>query len=109
DDFVPPQERLYGGGPNSVRGFRQNELGPIVYLARGYVVVDSTLSGGEPVKYLRASPVSQYDRTVATGGHAAVLGNLELRFPSPVLREPLQLNAFLDVGEVWNRGSSSFH
>ena len=29
--FVPPQERLYAGGPTSVRGFQQNELGDLVY------------------------------------------------------------------------------
>jgi outer membrane protein assembly complex protein YaeT len=109
DDFVPPQERLYGGGPNSVRGFRQNELGPIVYLARGYVAVDTVLGGGETVTYLRASPGNDYDRTVPTGGNAAVVGNLELRFPSPILRDLIQLTAFMDVGEVWNRGSSSFN
>lgn len=107
DNFVPPQERLYGGGPNSVRGFHQNELGPVVYLARRYVAVDTTLPGGATQTYLRASPEHQYDRTVPTGGNAAVVGNLELRFPSPVLRELLQLTAFLDVGEVWNRGHSS--
>ena len=31
-NLLPPQERLYAGGANSVRGFQQNELGPIVYL-----------------------------------------------------------------------------
>ena len=109
NDFVQPQERLYGGGPNSVRGFRQNELGPIVYLARGFAVVDTVLPGGATERYLRANPVNQYDRTVPTGGNAAVLGSVELRFPSPVFSELLQLTTFLDVGEVWNRGQSSFN
>jgi outer membrane protein insertion porin family/translocation and assembly module TamA len=31
-NLLPPQERLYRRGANSVRGFQQNELGPIVYL-----------------------------------------------------------------------------
>ncbi|HEX5580000.1 MAG TPA: POTRA domain-containing protein, partial [Gemmatimonadaceae bacterium] len=44
--FVPPQERLYAGGPSTVRGFQQNELGPVVYLANGYdTVTVSTPSG----------------------------------------------------------------
>ena len=30
--FIPTEERFYGGGPTSVRGFRQNELGPLVYV-----------------------------------------------------------------------------
>src|SRR5688572_21512689 len=38
-DYVPPQERLYAGGPNSVRGFRFNELGPVVYVVDTFTVV----------------------------------------------------------------------
>src|SRR5213079_1417096 len=30
--FVPPDQRFYGGGPNSVRGYARNELGPRVYI-----------------------------------------------------------------------------
>ena len=30
--YVPAQERLFAGGPTTVRGFRQNELGPVVYI-----------------------------------------------------------------------------
>src|SRR5262249_53830294 len=30
--FVPPEQRFYAGGPNDVRGFRRNELGPVVYV-----------------------------------------------------------------------------
>jgi outer membrane protein insertion porin family/translocation and assembly module TamA len=30
--FIPQQERLYAGGANTVRGYKQNELGPVVYL-----------------------------------------------------------------------------
>ncbi|MBL8960449.1 MAG: BamA/TamA family outer membrane protein, partial [Gemmatimonadetes bacterium] len=29
--FIPPQERLYAGGPTSVRGFLPNQLGSLVY------------------------------------------------------------------------------
>src|SRR5207247_3282347 len=32
--FVPPDQRFYGGGPNSVRGYARNELGPRVYVQR---------------------------------------------------------------------------
>ena len=31
--FVPPEERLYAGGAASVRGFQQNELGDLIYIA----------------------------------------------------------------------------
>ncbi|MEP6905073.1 MAG: POTRA domain-containing protein, partial [Gemmatimonadales bacterium] len=30
--FIPPQERLYAGGPTTVRGFSQNELGSAIYI-----------------------------------------------------------------------------
>ena len=31
-NFVPPEQRFYAGGPNDVRGFERNELGPVVYV-----------------------------------------------------------------------------
>ena len=45
NSFVPPEQRFYAGGPNDVRGFNRNELGPVVY-----VVTDSALRsvGGNP-------------------------------------------------------------
>ena len=30
--FIPPEQRFYAGGPNDVRGFDRNELGPVVYV-----------------------------------------------------------------------------
>ena len=30
--FIPPEQRFYAGGPNDVRGFERNELGPVVYV-----------------------------------------------------------------------------
>ena len=43
--FIPPQERLYAGGPTSVRGFSQNELGSAIYIAQSYRVVLPAESG----------------------------------------------------------------
>src|SRR5689334_6400244 len=34
--FIPPQERLYAGGPTTVRGFSQNELGSLIYISGTY-------------------------------------------------------------------------
>ena len=31
-NFIPPEQRFYAGGPNDVRGFERNELGPVVYV-----------------------------------------------------------------------------
>src|SRR5213078_5412289 len=69
--FVPPDQRFYGGGPNSVRGYARNELGPRVY------VTDSIEVAGGDTTYrnLQAS---------ATGGNAIFVANAEFRCPTPL-------------------------
>jgi hypothetical protein len=108
---VPPQERLFGGGPTTVRGFRQNELGPAVYIPSRYdtVRVNGAL-GGSPSNpadtvFFRARPDSVSIRTVPTGGNALVVANVEARFRSPIYPELIQWTAFADMGQVWNRGT----
>ena len=100
EEFIPPQERLYAGGASTVRGFAQNELGPVVY------VVDDTMtvpSGTDPaVRYLRPRDRTGYD-AVPTGGNTMVVGNLELRAPAPIYGDVAQLTLFTDVGQVWSR------
>jgi outer membrane protein insertion porin family/translocation and assembly module TamA len=106
DGFVPPQERLYAGGPSTVRGYRQNELGPIVYLANSYVERD-TVVNGTPTRTFVVDSTGRYDRVVPTGGDFVVVGNLELRVPSPVLPHLLQFVLFTDVGELWSRNGDA--
>jgi outer membrane protein insertion porin family/translocation and assembly module TamA len=103
--FVPPQERLYAGGPTTVRGFAQNELGSAIYigLPNGFAVVPP--SPTVPVTTLQDTTEGDYGRVVPVGGNALLVGNLELRLRSPVLPELLQWTIFTDAGEVWNRGS----
>ncbi|HLB81654.1 MAG TPA: BamA/TamA family outer membrane protein [Gemmatimonadales bacterium] len=88
--FVPPDQRFYGGGPNSVRGYARNELGPRVY------VTDSVEVNGADTTYrnLRAS---------ATGGNAMFVANAELRFPTPLFPDRMRVALFADVGQVWER------
>lgn len=100
NSFIPPQERLYAGGPTTVRGFRQNELGPAVYIVNKYSEVHEN---GET--YYRADSASVYERVVPTGGNTLVVGNLELQIPSPVAPRLLQLAMFADAGRLWNRGT----
>jgi len=100
--FVPPQERLYAGGPTTVRGFAQNELGAAIYIANDYDVFPPTAT--TPVTTLQDTTTA-YRRVVPVGGNALLVGNLELRLRSPVLPELLQWTIFTDAGEVWNRGS----
>lgn len=96
--FIPPQERLYAGGPTTVRGFRQNELGPAVYIVNGYSEVRE---GGR--LYYRADSGSVAERVVPTGGNTLVVGNLEMQLPSPVAPRLLALAIFVDAGRLWNR------
>ncbi|MCC6242385.1 MAG: BamA/TamA family outer membrane protein [Gemmatimonadaceae bacterium] len=100
--FIPPQERLYAGGPTTVRGFRQNELGPAVYIVSRPALVDE---GG--VTYYRTDSASIAERVVPTGGNTLFVGNLEVQVPSPFAPQLLQWALFTDAGRLWNRGNSA--
>jgi outer membrane protein assembly complex protein YaeT len=91
--FVPPDQRFYAGGPNSVRGYTRNGLGPRVYWT------DSLEVSGTDTTYknIRASP---------TGGNTVFTANLELRVPSPIFPDRVRLGLFVDVGQVWERGDT---
>ncbi|HEY6222748.1 MAG TPA: BamA/TamA family outer membrane protein [Gemmatimonadales bacterium] len=90
--FVPPDQRFYAGGPNSVRGFGSNELGPKVYVVD---TGDVTVTGSDTTfAHVETSP---------TGGNGVVVANLELRVPAPILADRLQLAGFVDAGEVYIR------
>src|SRR5207245_1228854 len=82
--FVPPDQRFYAGGPNSVRGYARNELGPRVYVSdtRQIIGTDTTYTS------IRASP---------TGGNTVFTANLELRVPTPIFPERVRLGLFVDV------------
>jgi outer membrane protein insertion porin family len=96
-NFVPPEQRFYAGGPNDVRGFERNELGPVVYVvSKGEV--DSAAAAGRPIDPGAVT-------VAATGGNTLAVGNVELRVPSPVFSSRLRLAAFVDAGGVWQRGS----
>lgn len=114
--FVPPQERLYAGGPNSVRGFQQNELGPLVYVAKQqYIAVDQlddstrtfTLKGVPETGLDGPDPRDKGYVFVPTGGNTLIVGNAELRLRDPFLPNLLQWTLFTDVGTVWERGRES--
>jgi len=93
--YVPPDQRFYGGGPNSVRGYGRNGLGPRVYIVSDTLQVDTVVAGGKIFKGVTAAP---------TGGNSAVVLNAELRFPSPIFAQRVRLGLFVDVGQVWERG-----
>jgi outer membrane protein assembly factor BamA len=94
--FIPPEQRFYAGGPNDVRGFKRNELGPVVY------VVSKSEVDRAQAQNREINPDSV--QVSATGGNALAVGNLELRVPSPILGSRLRLAAFVDAGGAWQRG-----
>lgn len=104
--FIPPQERLYAGGPTTVRGFSQNELGSLIYISgtNEPFFIDEP-NGTKDTVLLQFHTDSSYRRIVPVGGNSLVVGNLELRMRSPFLSELLQWTLFTDAGEVWNRGT----
>jgi outer membrane protein insertion porin family/translocation and assembly module TamA len=103
--YVPPQERLYAGGPNSVRGFRFNELGPVVYVVERF----DTVAAPNGDTYYRSDSVVAGSRwrAVPTGGNTLMVANLEARLPSPFLSDLLRYALFVDAGRVWNRDRTS--
>jgi outer membrane protein insertion porin family/translocation and assembly module TamA len=107
DGFIPPQERLYAGGPSSVRGFAQNELGADTYIAASYDTVKVIGTEGTISRYFRYRGTDKPRRVVPVGGNSLVVANLELRLRSPILPDVLQFGLFVDAGDVWNRGGAS--
>ncbi|HEY5086836.1 MAG TPA: BamA/TamA family outer membrane protein [Gemmatimonadaceae bacterium] len=105
--FIPPQERLYAGGPSSVRGFAQNELGADTYIAPSYDTVTVIGTAGQADTYFRYTGSLKPRRVVPVGGNSLIVTNLELRLRSPVLPDVLQFGIFVDAGDVWNRGGAS--
>jgi outer membrane protein insertion porin family/translocation and assembly module TamA len=89
-----------------VRGFQQNALGDLIYIAATpYRTIQGT---GDTLYYeLWPSPDSQQvQRPVPQGGTALIVANFELR-ASWFLPSLLQYTFFVDAGDVWQRGQSS--
>lgn len=92
--FVPPDQRFYAGGPNDLRGYDRNELGPVVYVVpRDSLTITATDTTYQPTAL----------RVAATGGDRLAIANVEVRFPAPFLSERFKLAAFVDAGALWSR------
>lgn len=79
---VPFYKNFYAGGIGSVRGFKDNTIGPKVTSNEG----------------------TDYEETDAIGGTRRILGSAEVFFPFPGMKEKdrsLRLSVFLDSGTVW--------
>lgn len=102
--LLPQQERLFVGGQNSVRGYQQNLLGPVVYVVSR---VD-TVRGPNGEEGFAVQAGARADREVPRGGTAMLVGNLEWRRGFRFIAEQLQLAAFVDAGTLWETRSDQF-
>lgn len=96
-DILPPQVRLFGGGPHGVRGAPVNRLGPKLLLLRSDAVVPGCeiRPGG-----CEGATVDPDDvRVRATGGDALLETGVEGRV---WVTGWAQLAGFVDFGTVWS-------
>ena len=75
---LPFFKNFFAGGNNSVRGYDLNSLGP-------------------------RERVNENSRSVALGGDKRIVGNLEILFPMPFMKDDrsLRLSTFIDGGSVF--------
>ncbi len=85
-DSLPFYRNFFGGGFGSVRGFRDNSMGPHSGL------VD------------RSTGLSALGKPEAVGGNVQVEGGLELIFPAPFIEDNSKVRtlAFIDAGNVFD-------
>ena len=95
--FIPPQERLYAGGPTTVRGFSQNELGSSIYIAQSYQIVYPQPPATDTIFEIPTNDRS-FRRVVPVGGNSLLVSNFELRLRSPFLSDILQWTIFTMIG-----------
>lgn len=99
ENFIPPDQRFYAGGPNDVRGYQRNEMGPVVYVIPNEDADLAVSPAAFTLEHLRYN---------AIGGDRVFGFSTELRTPSPVFSNLIRLAAFVDMGALsaW-RGSGA--
>lgn len=108
NDFLPPEERFYAGGANSVRGYERNHLGPGVYVADHQLTLENgvVVPAEQEIKKTGETADTTYKACedcavfVPTGGTSVAVVNAELRLPSPLFRRQMRLAAFIDAGSI---------
>jgi outer membrane protein insertion porin family/translocation and assembly module TamA len=105
----PTQERLFAGGATSVRGFQQNELGPLIYLLDSAKIERVTLSSTADTTFvaLVAKPDVSANRRIPVGGNTLSVFNLELRIRDPFFPDLIQYVPFVDAAELFTEGGTN--
>lgn len=88
---VPRESRFFSGGPNSMRGWRSNTLGPGTLSLEDLAEENNEFSGNGL-------------SLIAPGGEWIFEANAEYRFD--LLPPYLELGVFTDVGNVWFHNSA---
>jgi len=101
-NFIPPEERFYAGGPNDVRGYDYNELGPVVYVVNA---ITGDTSGTATLAQVDSGKLRP--RFSPTGGNTLAIAQLELRVPAPIWGQRLRLALFTDAGTLYERGRTN--
>lgn len=105
-DILHPRKRFYAGGANSVRGYGENQLGPLILtvdpakLIRAGCTTATIASGNcDPNMGADTLRVAAKDFTaLPTGGTSLIEGSIEYRFP--FLMKNLEAAVFVDAGYV---------
>lgn len=100
---VPPQERLYAGGSNSVRGFGQNLMGPLVYLMDSTKFTVTHIDSVTSVYVLKQADEQPSKTPIPVGGNAVFVFNAELRVRDPFFPDLIEYVPFVDGGQVWSQ------
>lgn len=104
-NLPPPQERLYAGGANSVRGYQQNELGALIYLMDPQSV-DTIHLSRDTVAFV-AKDDAEARRKIPVGGNVLAVFNLELRIRDPFFPDILEYVPFVDGGQLLSEGGAN--
>jgi outer membrane protein assembly factor BamA len=88
-DGVPYEDRFFAGGASTVRGYRENSLGP-------------QIQDEQELEELEFSSDTPLADSPARGGNYQLITNIEWRFPLPLLsRWNFAGVLFYDGGNVW--------
>ena len=101
-DELPFFENYYGGGTGSVRGFKNNTIGPRDHLTTRIPGIVADPNANPPVVGTPDTFSNSLNRPF--GGSTKMVGSAELFFPVPFLPETksVRLGTFFDAGRIQN-------